>query len=79
MARKGKGMKELLRTNDPVRLSWVQAALAAEGIETHVFDSHMSIVEGSIGVLPRRLMVADDDHDHARRLLVAVGEVPPTP
>lgn len=70
-------MKELLRTNDPVRLSWVQAALAAEGIETLVLDTHMSVVEGSIGALPRRLMVADDDHPRARRLLVEAGEAPP--
>ena len=47
-------MKELLRTNDVVRLSWLQALLANAGIATHVFDVHTSVVEGSIGILPRR-------------------------
>ena len=51
-------MKELFRTNDPVRLSWAQALLAAAGIEAVVLDTHTSIIEGSIGAIPRRLMVA---------------------
>ena len=50
-------MKELLRTNDAVRLSWLQALLAAAGIEAVVLDTHTSIIEGSIGAIPRRLMV----------------------
>jgi hypothetical protein len=62
-------MKELLRTNNIVYLSFAQAVLKDAGIETLVFDGHMSIVEGSIGVLPRRLMVANDDETAARRLL----------
>ncbi len=63
-------MKELLRTNNIVYLSFAQAVLKDAGIKTLVFDGHMSIVEGSIGVLPRRLMVANDDETAARRLLV---------
>jgi hypothetical protein len=66
-------MKELLRTNNVIYLSYAQAVLKDAGIETLVFDGHMSIVEGSLGVLPRRLMVADDDEATARRLL-AEGE-----
>lgn len=62
-------MVELMRTNDPVRLSWVQALLAAEGIETLVLDAFTSVVEGSIGVLPRRLMVAEEDLADARAIL----------
>ncbi len=62
-------MLELMRTNDPVRLSWALAILAADDIESVVLDTHTSIVEGSIGVLPRRLMVDDDDLPRARRLL----------
>ncbi|HUZ73846.1 MAG TPA: DUF2007 domain-containing protein [Stellaceae bacterium] len=68
-------MKELLRTNDPVRLSWAQALLAAAGIGVVVLDTHTSIIEGSIGAIPRRLMVADDDHGRAQALLAAAGEV----
>ncbi len=64
-------MKELFRTNDVVYLSFAQAVLKDAGIETLVFDGYMSILEGSIGVLPRRLMVADDDEAAARRLLAA--------
>ncbi len=54
-------MKELLRTNNFVYLSFAQAVLKDAGVEFMVFDSHMSVMEGSLGVLPRRLMVADDE------------------
>ena len=67
-------MKELLRTNDVVRLSWLQALLADAGIETLVLDMHASVVEGSLGVLPRRLAVASDDYPRARRVLEEAGE-----
>lgn len=67
-------MKELLRTNDVVRLSWVQAMLEESGIESLVLDTHTSIVEGSIGAIQRRVMVADDDLSRARRLLQEAGE-----
>ena len=62
-------MKELLRSNDPVRLSWLQSLLADEGIESILLDTHTSILEGSISAIPRRLMVADDDHSRARHLV----------
>ena len=67
-------MVELLRTNDPVRLSWVMALLADADIESVVFDNHTSIVEGSIGALPRRLMVIADDLSCARYVLDSAGE-----
>lgn len=70
-------MKELLRTNDPVQLSFLEVLLRDSGIESVVFDAHTSIVEGSIGVLPRRLMVLDDDLDRARRLLRDAGQEVP--
>jgi hypothetical protein len=54
-------MKEVLRTNDLVLLSYATHVLAEAGIEAVVFDAHMSAVEGSIGAFPRRLMVDDDD------------------
>ena len=62
-------MKELLRTNNFVYLSYAQAVLQDAGIQSLVFDSHMSVMEGSLGVLPRRLMVADGDFTRARKLL----------
>lgn len=63
-------MKELLRTNDPVRISFTEALLRDSGIECIVFDSHTSILEGSIGAIPRRIMVLDEDHSRARRVLI---------
>jgi hypothetical protein len=65
----GAAMKELLRTNDVVRLSWVQALLADAGIHSLVLDQHTSLVEGSIGAIPRRLMVDEPDHGRARTLI----------
>jgi len=67
-------MKELLRTNDPVRLSFVEAMLKAAGIASVLLDQHTSIVEGSIGAIQRRLMVADRDHVRARAMLGEAGE-----
>jgi hypothetical protein len=67
-------MKELLRTNDIVKLSWLEALLADAGIETLVLDLHTSIIEGSLGILPRRLMVSDDDYLRARLVLREAGE-----
>src|SRR5258708_40051924 len=64
-------MKELLRTNDIVRLSWAQALLRDAGIDSVVLDQHTSLVEGSIGAIPRRLMVAERDHGRARALITA--------
>jgi len=62
-------MKELLRTNDIVLLSFASAMLRDVTIESIVLDSHMSSLEGSIGALPRRLMVSDMDYARARVLL----------
>jgi hypothetical protein len=62
-------MKELVRTNDAVRLSWLQAVLAEAGIDAVVLDNHTSVIEGSIGAIPRRLMVADTDHFRARAVM----------
>ncbi|HEY1258881.1 MAG TPA: DUF2007 domain-containing protein [Stellaceae bacterium] len=66
-------MQELLRTNDPVHLSWAQAILAEAGIESLVLDQYTSLVEGSIGAIPRRLMVARRDHRRARALIATAG------
>ncbi len=65
-------MIELLRTNDLVQLSFLDAVLRDAGIEPIVLDQHMSVLEGSAGAIPRRLMVADEDADAARRVLKEV-------
>jgi hypothetical protein len=62
-------MVELLRSNDLVLISYVMHLLAEEGIEAMVFDEHMSAVEGSIGALPRRIMVDKDDFKRSKDLL----------
>lgn len=67
-------MQELVRTNDSVRLSWLQALLASAGIEVVVLDAYTSIMEGSIGAIPRRLMVCDEDEGHARAVIKEAGE-----
>jgi len=66
-------MHELLRTNDIVRLSFLRTVLAEAGIPTVVLDQHMSILEGSAGAIPRRLMVAEQ-HAPTARALVAAAE-----
>lgn len=55
-------MKELLRTTDPTIIAFAQMLLRGEDIACFEFDVNSSILEGSIGILPRRLMVADRDH-----------------
>ncbi|MEN6543368.1 DUF2007 domain-containing protein [Parvibaculum sp.] len=67
-------MEELIRTNDIVLISYLEHRLREAGIEPLVLDAHMSIVEGSLGVLPRRIMVAPEDLEAARRILDDVGE-----
>jgi hypothetical protein len=67
-------MRTLLQTNDPVRLSFLAALLRDAGIEVVLFDSYASAVEGSIGAIPRRLAVHEDDEAQARRVLREAGE-----
>lgn len=66
-------MRELLRTNDIVLLSAIEALLDGAGIGHLVLDQHMSVMEGSIGLLPRRLLVEDGGHARARALLTEAG------
>ena len=54
-------MRVVATSNDPVRLSFLTALLADAGIRAILLDQHMSAVEGSIGAIPRRLMVEDAD------------------
>ena len=62
-------MVELVRTNDLVLVSWLTAALAAEGIGAVVLDTHTSVLEGSIAAIPRRVMVEEGALARARLLL----------
>jgi hypothetical protein len=62
-------MQELLRTTDPTVIAFAQALLSGEGIAVFDMDVHMSVLDGSLGILPRRLMVRDDDLTAALRVL----------
>ena len=62
-------MREILRTTDPTAIAFSTALLRGEGIDCFVLDVHTSVLEGSIGILPRRLMVADRDAFRARAVL----------
>ncbi len=62
-------MEEVLRTNDPVLLSFAQSVLKDAGIEALIFDTHTSAIEGTISAIQRRLMVIDDDAEEARKVL----------
>ena len=66
-------MKELLRTNDPTVIAFAKSLLRGEGIDCFELDVHMSVLEGSIGIMPRRLMVIDDDLFNARSVMRANG------
>ena len=66
-------MRELIVTNDPVLLSFVEALLSGEGIESLIFDRNISLMEGSIGAFPRRLVVPEQSLSEARRLLTDAG------
>ena len=62
-------MRAVLKTVDPVLLNYAVNLLEQEGIEAVVFDTHASVMDGSMGFLPRRLMVTDEDFSRAETLL----------
>ncbi|MDH3264507.1 MAG: DUF2007 domain-containing protein [Paracoccaceae bacterium] len=62
-------MKELLRTTDPTVIAFATALLEGEDIAAFAMDVHMSVLEGSIGILPRRLMVREKDLVRARAVM----------
>jgi len=66
-------VRELVRTNDAVLLSAVEALLQAANIRHLVLDQNMSVLEGSLGILPRRILVAEEQVASARRLLADAG------
>jgi hypothetical protein len=61
-------MKDLLRTTDPTVIAFAQALLEGEGIASFAMDVHMSVLDGSLGFLPQRVMVADRDLFLARAI-----------
>lgn len=62
-------MKELLRSNDPTIIAFASALLSGEDIDCFQMDVNMSVLEGGIGIFPRRLMVRPDDHEIAIRVM----------
>ncbi len=66
-------LRELVRTNDIVLVSAIGALLDGANIHHLVLDQNMSIIEGSLGVIPRRILVHEDDNREARQLLRDAG------
>ena len=66
-------LRELVRTNDIVLVSAVGALLDGANIHHLVLDQNMSIIEGSLGVLPRRILVHEEDNREARQILADAG------
>ncbi len=66
-------MRELVRTNDAVVISAIEALLKGAHIGHMVVDQNMSVLEGSIGIFPRRILVGEDQIQAARRLLQDAG------
>jgi len=66
-------MRELVRTNDAVLISAIEALLKGAQIDHMVVDQNMSVLEGSIGIFPRRILVGEHEFEGARRLLEEAG------
>lgn len=66
-------MRELVRTNDDVLVTVIESLLGGAKIPHVVLDRNMSVLEGSIGILPRRILVEESCLDDARRLLTEAG------
>jgi hypothetical protein len=66
-------MRELLKSNDAVLLSYVNTLLTQAELESIIADQNISLVEGSIGIFPRRVLVRKADWSRARRLLIDAG------
>ena len=66
-------MKNLLRNNDPTVIAFASALLSGEGIEVFEVDVNMSVFNGSLGILPRRLMVHEENYERACAILADIG------
>ncbi len=63
-------MKELVKTNDIVIISLIEVLLREQSINYIILDQNMSILEGSLGVIPQRIMTINEDHLRARQILI---------
>ena len=73
----GEPMRAVLKTNNPVQLNYAEVLLADANIHAFVFDADMSVMDGSVGILPRRLMVTEEDFEKALAILRdGMGNVP---
>lgn len=73
-------MRAVLKTNNPVLLNFAEVLLTDAGLQFVVFDGEMSVMDGSLGILPRRLMVADEDFASAQAVLRdAIKDAPVEP
>ena len=66
-------MEEIVRTNNLVTISFIEALLKGAGIVPFIADQNMSVIEGSLGILPRRVLVPDDRAEEARNILRDAG------
>jgi len=66
-------MREILRSNDAVLISFAESVLRQAGVASFLADQHISMTEGSIGAFPRRLLVGEEDWPVARRALSEAG------
>jgi hypothetical protein len=66
-------MREMLRSNDAVLLSYAESVLQERGITSLIADQHISVIEGSIGAFPRRLLVPEEEWPAAHRALREAG------
>jgi len=66
-------MIELVQSNDPVVISFAASVLRDAKIEHTVADTHMSVIDGSIGAITNRILVSPDHYDEAAQLLTEAG------
>lgn len=66
-------MKAIIKTTDPLMVSFVIDLLDQEGVKAFEFDQNFSVMDGSIGIIPRRIMVIDEEMNKARKLLREAG------
>lgn len=62
-------MRTVIATTNPVTLNFAEAVLKSENIPSFLLDQHQSMIDGSIGIIPRRLCVVDDDYEDAVKVL----------
>jgi hypothetical protein len=66
-------MKDLIRTNNPALISYVEALLKQLDIHYFIADQAISSAEGSIGMFPKRILVSPEHMAKARQLMIDAG------